>query len=58
MKPCPYLDSPFYIKVSKCKVAELKATPYNFIDFPYIYIINSTFERIDIDDNTWELLIK
>lgn len=58
LKPCPYLDSPFYIKVNKCKVAELKATPYNFIDFPYIYIINSTFERIDVDDTTFELLIK
>lgn len=58
LKPCPYLDSKFYTKVSKCKVAELKATPYNFIEFPYLYLINSTFERIDVDDDVCELLIK
>ena len=58
LKPCPYLDSPFYIKVSHNKVEELKTSPYNFVDFPYLHLINSTFKRVDVDNNVWELSIK
>lgn len=51
------MDSPFYMKVNKNRVEELKTSPYTFVDFPYLHLINSTFERIDIDDDIWEILI-
>lgn len=57
LKSCPYLDSPFYMKVSKNRVEELKTSPYTFVDFPYLHLINSTFERIDLDEDVYEILI-
>ena len=51
------MDSPFYTKVSKNKVEELKTSPYTFVDFPYLHLINSTFERIDLDEDVYEILI-
>ena len=57
LKSCPYLDSPFYMKVNKNRVEELKTGPYTFVDFPYLHLINSTFERIDLRDDVWEILI-
>lgn len=57
LKSCPYLDSPFYMKVSKSRVEELKTSPYTFVDFPYLHLINSVFERIDLDKDVYEILI-
>lgn len=57
LKSCPYLDSPFYMKVSKNRVEELKTSPYTFVDFPYLHLINSSFERIDLKDDVYEILI-
>ena len=58
LKPCPYLDSKFYMKVSHNIVEELKTSPYTFVDFSYLRLLNFTFERIDLDDDIWEILIK
>lgn len=58
LKSCPYLDSSFYMKVNKNRVEELKTSPYTFVDFPYLHLINSTFERIDLDEDVYEILIR
>lgn len=58
LKNCPYLDSPFYMKVSKNRVEELKTSPYTFVDFPYLHLINSTFERIEDDSIRYEIYFK
>ena len=58
LKPCPYLDSKFYAKVLHNRVEELKTSPYTFVDFSYLRLLNFTFERIDLDDDVWEILIK
>ena len=63
LKSCPYLDSPFLTRVFRAKFDKntkewVSASPYTFVDFPYLHLINSTFERVAFDDDTWEILIK
>ena len=45
------------MKVSHNKVEELKTDPYTFVDFSYLRLLNFTFERIDLDDDVWEICI-
>lgn len=55
LKSCPYLDSPFFMKVNKNRIEELQTSPYTFVDFPYLHLINSTFPRMDLDEGVYEI---